>query len=603
MIQPLSRLARQEPSACGRDGLTLDQQRILHEVCWDFETQCRDGHDPALETWLDQYCDRIPSQILFAELIGIEVQCLVERLFRDRVDEDTIDRSDDRTMSDRDAVAQRYAARFPDDLDRIHVLWDQAVDSVRRQIESTRLDLTHERYEFIEEIDRGGSGSIWRVHDRQMDREAAVKFLHDSGPGDSMRSRLQREARLCGRLQHPCIVPVYDLAQFPDGRPLIAMKLIRGRTLARILTNEDTGTLADRCLVFEHICAALAHAHEMGIIHRDLKPHNVMVGAFGEVQVMDWGLGKDLNVGRAGSAFDPDEPPDPGERSPNPGRVADFGGVEPTLDGSVVGTPSYMPPEQARGEIDQVDRRSDVFALGGILAAILTGEAPFASVAQTDATAQTRESRLELVRKKIRATKAPRWIKRLALDCLRDDPRDRPRDAGVVWRRFVKSQAQRKTIRRVTVISVATILCLILLVEILSPTSIQILPAPIHQPPSGKAVAMVCQDLIREGKFDLAEDLLRRSLGKVHDHEIGLALGELLRALGRMDESEEILRATWAQFPTNGWVMCSLAKTLAMDNQPDESAVVLEQAIATCPDMDIPTADLEKLRASTPDAD
>jgi serine/threonine protein kinase len=233
------------------------------------------------------------------------------------------------------------------------------------------------RYELLEEIDRGGMGAIVRAHDRTLGREVAVKVLQERfAAGSAIARRFVDEARIAGQLQHPGIPPVHDLGTLPDGRPFLAMKLIKGRTLDAMLRDRPDAA-ADRgrfLAAFEQACQAVAYAHSRHVIHRDLKPANVMVGAFGEVQVMDWGLAKVL-ADRSAPAPPPDG--DAEQRLATEIRSArDTEGSE-TQAGSVLGTPAYMPPEQAIGAVEQVDARSDVFGLGAILAVILTGRPPY----------------------------------------------------------------------------------------------------------------------------------------------------------------------------------------------------------------------------------
>jgi tRNA A-37 threonylcarbamoyl transferase component Bud32 len=217
--------------------------------------------------------------------------------------------------------------------------------------------LTIPNYDMLPEIARGGMGVVYRARDRVFRREVAVKVML---PGQRV-SAFVREARITARLPHPGIPPVYAMGQLPDGRPYLAMKLIKGETLDAVLKRR-TDLSADRgrlLAAFEQMCQAVGYAHAQGLIHRDLKPANIMVGAFGEVQVMDWGLAKEIGAAE--------------ERT---GVMAAAGhDTAATLAGQVKGTPAYMAPEQARGE--NVDARADVFALGGILAAVLTGRPPF----------------------------------------------------------------------------------------------------------------------------------------------------------------------------------------------------------------------------------
>jgi WD40 repeat protein len=216
-------------------------------------------------------------------------------------------------------------------------------------------------YDLLPEIARGGMGVVYRAYDHAFGREVAVKVML---PGMNA-AEFVREARITGRLPHPGIPPVYALGTLPDGRPFLAMKLIRGDTLDKVL-KARTDLTADRgklLAAFEQICQAVGYAHAQEIIHRDLKPSNVMVGAFGEVQVMDWGLAKELRSA---------EPEPAAALAP----MAALEDVPATVAGTIKGTPAYMAPEQARGE--PVGPRADVFALGGILAVILTGKPPFA---------------------------------------------------------------------------------------------------------------------------------------------------------------------------------------------------------------------------------
>lgn len=220
-----------------------------------------------------------------------------------------------------------------------------------------------QRYAILEEIARGGMGIVYRAEDLIFGRGVAVKVLGPKLAGTEV-VRFFEEARITGQLEHPSIPPVYELGVLSDGRPFLAMKLIKGKTLAKKLAERESLTedLDDFAGIFEKVCEAVAFAHSKGIIHRDLKPANIMVGAFGEVQVMDWGLAK---------RFRADDRAEPLANDPVEGPE------DRTRLGRVMGTPAYMPPEQAKGELDRVDERADVFALGGILCATLTGQPPY----------------------------------------------------------------------------------------------------------------------------------------------------------------------------------------------------------------------------------
>jgi eukaryotic-like serine/threonine-protein kinase len=197
-------------------------------------------------------------------------------------------------------------------------------------------------------------GTVYRALDRQLDREVALKLLRDTLTS-GLDARLLREARIIGRLEHPGNVPVHDIGCSEDGRAFYVMKLVDGERLDRYAS---TGIGLDAALrLFERICDTVAFAHARGVIHRDLKPANVMVGSFGEVLVLDWGLAKAVDAA------------DPTVSVVQPAPAID------TAHGSILGTPGFMAPEQASGRTTNVDVRADVYGLGGVLAA-LTGSPP-----------------------------------------------------------------------------------------------------------------------------------------------------------------------------------------------------------------------------------
>ncbi len=230
------------------------------------------------------------------------------------------------------------------------------------------------RYEFRDVIGFGGVGVVYRVYDKVLDRELALKVLRDHLRDDPhAQRRLIREAQLTGQLQHPNIVPVHELGQFlpPDHRLYFAMRQVLGQTLAVYLVDPAVRRVADDLSLFLKVCQAVAYAHKKGVIHRDLKPANLMVGAFGEVQVMDWGFAKVLPR-RGGPELPSDD--DPGSEP----LISTDGMTGPvSRRGSIVGTPPYMAPEQALGRNDELDERTDVFGLGAILCEMLTGFPPY----------------------------------------------------------------------------------------------------------------------------------------------------------------------------------------------------------------------------------
>ena len=247
------------------------------------------------------------------------------------------------------------------------------------------------RYQLRGEVARGGMGAILRVWDEDLRRDLAMKVVlglagDDSPPTVEERtlSRFLEEAMVTGQLDHPGVVPVHELGVDGTGRVYFTMRLVKGRDLRDVLelvrTREDGWTQTRALGVLLKACEALAYAHGKGVIHRDLKPANIMVGRYGEVYVMDWGLAK---VRGRKDAHDLRLRPDAGtsQRSLETPRrrEADESPDSPimTMDGAVVGTPAFMSPEQARGEAELVDERSDVYALGGILYQLLTGQMPY----------------------------------------------------------------------------------------------------------------------------------------------------------------------------------------------------------------------------------
>jgi WD40 repeat protein/tRNA A-37 threonylcarbamoyl transferase component Bud32 len=233
------------------------------------------------------------------------------------------------------------------------------------------LAVDRQHYVVDGEIAKGGMGRVIAARDRRLGREVAIKELLPKNR-DATR-RFEREARITARLQHPSIIHVYEAGVWPGGEPFYAMHKVSGRSLDKVVA--ERATLNERLGLLPHVIAvadALAYAHSQRVVHRDLKPSNVLVGDFGETVVIDWGLAKDL------------EAPELGESHDRRARAES----DETLSGSVVGTPSYMPPEQARGEI--VDERADVYALGALLYKVLVGHAPYAGASSADVLEQVK---------------------------------------------------------------------------------------------------------------------------------------------------------------------------------------------------------------------
>lgn len=250
--------------------------------------------------------------------------------------------------------------------------------SVREAL--SKADAAGMRYQVEDEIGRGGMGLVLRAIDRDLRREVAVKYLLDHA--DSRKTaRFVEEAQITGQLEHPNIVSVHELGVDAQKRLFFTMKMVKGRSLAGVLDalrkksreTEKEYTLGRLLTILVNVCHALAYAHSRGVIHRDLKPANIMLGDFGEVYVMDWGLAKVLGAESAAASHKSSVPT---SATVLTDRMEDS---DLTQDGSIMGTPAYMPPEQAEGRIGDIDQRSDVYALGAMLYEMLTLQTPISS--------------------------------------------------------------------------------------------------------------------------------------------------------------------------------------------------------------------------------
>jgi len=303
-------------------------------------------------------------------------------------------------------------------------------------------------YEIEGEIDRGGMGLILRGRDPSLDRELAFKVIRASlKDRPSAVRRFVAEAQITGQLQHPGIPPVHELGNCHDGRPYFSMKLIKGHTLEKLLDERTSPTqdLPRFLKIFEQICQTVAYAHSRGVIHRDLKPLNIMVGAFGELQIMDWGLASHLHrettssddttaaawtdAHDAGSAEEAKESPADNAIQVDSDDADHF---RLTQQGQPVGTFPYVPPEQARGEVEHMDERCDVFGLGAILCEILTGEPPYTGASIDEIVEKARTGDIGQARKRLDKCGADAQLTTLARLCLAPDWKDRSRNGQVV---------------------------------------------------------------------------------------------------------------------------------------------------------------------------
>ncbi len=289
------------------------------------------------------------------------------------------------------------------------------------------------RYRIDGEIARGGMGAVLRGRDPDLGRDVAIKVLReDLSDNFDMVRRFVEEAQIGGQLQHPGIVPIYELGAFADRRPFFSMKLVKGHTLAALLdARKDPASDLPRFLaIFESITQTVAYAHARGVIHRDLKPSNVMVGSFGEVQVMDWGLAKVLP--RGGVVDDVSAGKAPKEETVIATARSGSNDSDMSRAGSVLGTPSYMAPEQARGEVGRVDERADVFSLGSILCEILTGGPAFTGRSSGEIQRRAALGDLADSSARLDACGADAELIAMAKDCLAPEPEDRHRSAVAV---------------------------------------------------------------------------------------------------------------------------------------------------------------------------
>ena len=268
------------------------------------------------------------------------------------------------------------------------------------------------RYHGEREYASGGMGRILVAYDTHLGREVALKELAiEKRPGAA--ARFMHEARVTGQLEHPSIIPVYELGRRADGTHYYTMRLVRGKSLSEAVNT--AATMQTRLKLLPHflnLCQAIAYAHSRGIIHRDIKPGNVMIGEFGETVVIDWGLAKRLT-----------EPDEFGEDAEHAAEIHS----PHTHHGQIMGTPPYMSPEQASGAVDCVDKRSDVFSLGAVLYEILSGITPFEGTSTSVMMAPAGKRHLLPLREC--APGAPSELAAICERAMASDPEDRYQSA------------------------------------------------------------------------------------------------------------------------------------------------------------------------------
>lgn len=399
--------------------LSIAEMRRIDDLCERFESG--DGTDLTACLMQARPAERT---VLFLELVAIDIE-------RRLGEGDSVDRDDYQALAESvgvDLSALRFAALLP------------SADS------SDEPPPRSDRYRFDRIIGRGGIGQVWRVYDTIAQRWLAMKMLRSSNVGlPDAEARLVGEALLSGQLQHPGVPPIYDHGRLEPHGPYFTMKLVAGKTLAAILTesvDQQERHGVDRSIkhleIFENLAQTIAYAHARGIIHRDLKPQNVMVGSFGEVQVMDWGLAKQVGAPEASATQDAASAQPSGNPALIGASLDQIGNAdtppmhELTRYGDVVGTPNYMAPEQARGETERINAATDVFGLGAILFQVLSGQVLHGSASTAGAVAASASEDFQFAAGVLAKLDVDETLRGLCQRCLQPSPDDRPQDASVV---------------------------------------------------------------------------------------------------------------------------------------------------------------------------
>lgn len=332
--------------------------------------------------------------------------------------------------------------------------------------------MKHGRYDVLQHIGEGGMGVVVLARDRYLQRDLAMKVISlDKSADPAFVDRFIEEAQIAGQLQHPSIVPIHDIGKLEDDRPFFTMKLIRGETLEVLL--KKRASLAEEMPkwigIFVQVCQAVAFAHAKNVIHRDLKPSNVMIGRFGEVQVMDWGLAKILpsavnlptttepNVASNADTADLGMHGSPPVLGPPPQQTTMESIIQSiryspndadsdtsisqereehtsslTSQGFILGTLAFMPPEQATGSADSLTTRSDVFALGALLCHIMTGKPPYVADSKNELHQLAIHGNTADAQVRLSQSPYDQELQNLAVRCLSKDPLDRPGNASVL---------------------------------------------------------------------------------------------------------------------------------------------------------------------------
>ncbi len=363
--------------------LFLDRNLLLGTLALQMDFVDRDQLVNAMNAWVLDKSQRLEEVLLNQNALADDTCQLLVAMIDKHLQMDSADPR--RTLASMVDSELRHTLSSITDADVVATLTqvsEASVPDATRSMELPREQIPGERYQALRLHASGGLGEVWVARDTELNREVALKEIKPRHAGDpNSRARFVTEAEVTGRLEHPCVVPVYGMGQHSDGRPYYAMRFIKGESFAEAIRRMHSGSsqraneVEMRKLLhrFLDVCNAMEYAHSRGVLHRDIKPSNIMLGRYGETSVVDWGLAK--YVGR-------DEVHrDPTETALVPGDSGDYA---KTAMGSAVGTIQYMSPEQAAGSSDIVGPQSDIYSLGATLYTLLCGQPPIAPSGTTE---------------------------------------------------------------------------------------------------------------------------------------------------------------------------------------------------------------------------
>ncbi|MEM6691888.1 MAG: protein kinase [Planctomycetota bacterium] len=381
--------------------VTLGESRIIESVCSNFEDQWPLGNEQWREL-LEGHEGRLRVS-LYCEMVKLDVEL--------RREHGEAPASEDYRPAELNVELDGYTDCF----------WTEVAGV-------EELALPSQRYVYRSRLGQGGIGIVYRVFDREQSRSVALKTLRPHFRDDpEAKNRFGLEAILTGRLQHPGIPPIYEMGSLDDEAPYFTMRIIEGQNLRDLLvgSSSESGDRVALLRVFENVAQIVAYAHQQGVLHRDIKPQNVMVGAFGEVQLVDWGLAKRISVN---SEAKPNKGALPLEET----QATDSLLEDTTLVGHFVGTPRHASPEQSRGDEMAANPTSDVFSLGTVLFEILTSRRLFDGDSTKEAVKKTKQGELAKMKSLLDECDAASELKDLCHRCLQADPARRPTDASAV---------------------------------------------------------------------------------------------------------------------------------------------------------------------------